>query len=236
MTKINWKELGKGFLLLLICLFFIPTVIGILFVYFPVPDYIYTYLANGVNYLFLIFILVSVYKTSLWTDWKDFKKKWKQNIKIAFKYWILSFLFMILCNMIILQIAGNMAVNETENRTFIDAYPILSIFLMIVFGPFIEELLFRKGFKNAFQNPKWFMIVSGLLFGFSHLIAAMDFTSMEAFRNTLPQMLYIIPYGGMGFFMAKAYVETNNIFTSVTMHTLHNAIMISLILLMGLFI
>ena len=201
MTKINWKELGKGFLLLFICLFLIPNIIGLLFIYLPVPNSLYSYLANGINYLFLIFILVSVYKTSLWKDLKDFKKNWKQNIKIALKYWILAFLFMILCNMIILQIAGNIAVNEAENRTFIDAYPILSIFLMIVFGPFIEELLFRKGFKNAFQNPKWFMFVSGILFGLGHLIAAMDFTSIEAFVSTLPQMIYIIPYGGMGYFM-----------------------------------
>ena len=140
MTKINWKELGKGFLLLFICLFLIPNIIGLLFIYLPVPNSLYSYLANGINYLFLIFILVSVYKTSLWKD-----------IKIALKYWILAFLLMILCNMIILQIAGNIAVNEAENRTFIDAYPILSIFLMIVFGPFIEELLLEKVLKMLFK-------------------------------------------------------------------------------------
>ncbi len=236
MTKINWKELGKGFLLLFICLFFIPNIIGILFIYFPVSDSIYPYLANGINYLFLIFILVSIYKTSLWADLKDFKKNWKQNIKVAFKYWLLAYIFMILCNMVIIQLVGDIAANEAENRAIIDTYPILSIFLMVVFGPFIEELLFRKGFKKTFQNPKWFMIVSGILFGFGHLLAAMNFTSIEAFISTLPQMIYIIPYGGMGYFMAKAYVETDNIFTSITMHTIHNALSIILILLMGLFI
>ena len=236
MTKINWKELGKGFLLLFVCLFLIPNIIGILFIYFPVPNSIYPYLANGINYLFLIFILVSIYKTSLWQDFKNFKKNGKQNLKIAFKYWILAYIFMILCNMIIIQLVGDIAVNEAENRTIIDAYPILSIFLMVIFGPFIEELLFRQGFKKAFQNSKWFMIVSGILFGFGHLIVAIDFTSIAAFMNTLPQMIYIIPYGGMGYFMAKAYIETDNIFTSIIMHTFHNALSVILILLMGLFI
>ena len=236
MTKINWKELGKGFLLLFICLLLIPNIIGILFIYFPVPNSIYPYLANGINYLFLIFILVSIYKTSLWQDFKNFKKNGKQNLKIAFKYWILAYIFMILCNMIIIQLVGDIAVNEAENRTIIDAYPILSIFLMVIFGPFIEELRFRQGFKKAFQNSKWFMIVSGILFGFGHLIVAIDFTSIAAFMNTLPQMIYIIPYGGMGYFMAKAYIETDNIFTSIIMHTFHNALSVILILLMGLFI
>jgi len=36
------------------------------------------------------------------------------------------------------------------------------------------------------------------------------------------EILFIIPYGSLGFFFAKAYYDTNNIYTSYLAHFFHN--------------
>ena len=60
-----------------------------------------------------------------------------------------------------------------------------------------------------------------LLFGGMHLLSA----------SSLKELLFIIPYGSLGFFFAKAYYETDNIYTSIIMHIFHNSLSIFFILL-----
>ena len=107
---------------------------------------------------------------------------------------------------------------------------ILSIITMVIIGPFIEEMLFRKGLKNGFKKKQQFLIISSLLFGLGHVLISLDLSSLDAFIACLPNLLYIIPYSGMGYLLAKSYYETYNIFTSTTTHTLHNAFVVTLVL------
>jgi len=95
----------------------------------------------------------------------------------------------------------------------------------------MEEILFRKGFKDAFKSEICFCFFTASIFGFAHVSSVLDFTSMQTFIDSIPQLLFIIPYGGIGYFFAKAYCDTDTIFTSTITHMIHNtfAVLVSLL-------
>ena len=152
------------------------------------------------------------------------------NITSNFAGVPLAFAFMIFTNLLVVSLAGGIATNEEANRSMISVMPVFSVISMAIVGPFIEEVLFRKGFRKAFKNDKAFMIFTALLFGGAHLLSAIN---LGTAATNPAQLLYIIPYSGLGYFFAKSYVETDTIFTSVVTHILHNSLSVFLILLVG---
>ena len=127
---------------------------------------------------------------------------------------------MIISNIIITTFTNDISVNEAANRELLMTYPISNIISMVIIGPFIEEITFRLSFKNAFYKWYTFAIVTSILFGLVHIA---EFKLLE--------FLFIIPYGALGFFFAKAMYETDNVFTSYIAHMIHNAICVVIILL-----
>ena len=89
---------------------------------------------------------------------------------------------------------------------------------MILIGPLIEEITFRASFKNAFNKWYTFATFTAILFGLAHIA-----------KFELLEFLYVIPYGALGFFFAKAMYETDNIFSSYLIHFLHNLMCVVLI-------
>ncbi len=176
-------------------------------------------LAQLATYSLLVFILALLYQKRLRNDFKSFKK---ENIKIALKNWILGLGIMAIFNILISMFIKGMATNESLNRDLLFKYPLSNIISMIFLGPISEEITFRASFKKAFDNKYLFCIVTGLIFGLAHVIVDISLT----------QILYIIPYGALGFFMAKAFYETDNIYASLIMHVIHNGICVALLLLL----
>lgn len=231
MKNVDIKKIGIGIGLILIYLLVIPNIALIIFELLKLNiknDSIYI-LLNITIYVLTMIMIVFIYKKDLKKEALIMKKNIKQNLKIGFKYWILAFIFMIISNMIIIGINGGIATNEEQNRSLINTFPIFSSIFMIIVGPFIEEILFRKGFKDAFKNPITYALFSGLLFGSAHLISS--FTSQT--NPNLTQLLFIIPYSGIGYFFARAYSKTNTIYTSTLFHIIHNAIAVGLSILGG---
>lgn len=174
------------------------------------------------TYLIMLIGLSLIYRNRLKEDFQNFKKEY---INISLKNWLCGLGIMIISNMIISFIVGNIAANESANRELLNNLPITNMITMIIIGPLIEEITFRASFKNAFTKWYTFSLITGLFFGFVHIIA-----SIQTGFNPL-ELLYIIPYGTLGFFFAKAFYETNNIYTSYLAHFLHNALCILLIML-----
>lgn len=169
-------------------------------------------------YALLVLIISLFFLPILIDNLHDFKK---ENIKIAFKNWGLGFLCMFISNLYLTYFIGNIASNEASNRELLMASPVFSIIMMVVLAPILEEIVFRLNLKKAFKNKYVFCLVSALLFGGMHLISA----------TSLKELLYIIPYGSLGFFFAKAYYETDNIYTSIFAHMFHNGLSVLIILL-----
>ena len=232
MKNINFKNLGKSLLLLVLIFIILPILVSLVFAPFvhlnDQNNQKIVLLLNILVYLIGITIIFIIYRKSIIKEWHSYIKNFKKYIKIAFKNWGLGLLFMVIFNIIATSIVGSLASNEAQNREILNELPIISTITMVFMGPILEELLFRKNFKNAFNNKQLFLICTAFLFGLAHVINYLD--------NSLLEILYILPYSSLGYFFAKAYYETDCIFTSITCHMLHNGLSIFLILLSSLLV
>ena len=175
-------------------------------------------------YLILFLVLALIYHKRLIHDLKEFKKEY---VFIAFKNWMIGLGAMFIANIVISSFGGELATNEEANRNLLAMYPISSFISMVFLGPIIEEITFRASFKKAFSKWYTFAIVTSLLFGAAHIqtfFVTYDFI----------ELLYLIPYSALGFFFAKAFYETDNIYTSYLAHLFHNGMCVILLLLISL--
>lgn len=162
-------------------------------------------------------------RKKLKNDYQDFNLNFKKYLKIGLKAWFIGILVMAVSNAAISSILGKVAENENNLRGLLGNYPIYIIFSTIIFAPFIEELTFRGNFREAFSNNKLFILVTSLLFAGIHVF--------NGITNPM-ELLYFIPYGSLAVAFGYTYVKTNNIYTTMVLHSLHNAISIgSLVLL-----
>lgn len=211
-------EFFKAFLVIF-SMYIIPSLLNELFTHLIKPTNLRALISNLLYLLFLFFI----YRKSIINEFKIFKKDSKNNVKIGAKYWTIGLIIMMLSNLIINLIIfnGNIANNEELNREIISKYPIYSIISAVLLAPFIEEIIFRKSFRNAINNKVLYCLASGVLFGLAHSLTGI---------NSLLDLLYIIPYGALGFAFALSYDKSKTIFTSILMHLWHNAFTISLLI------
>ena len=114
--------------------------------------------------------------------------------------------------------------NEELVRSYIDTSPLLMIFSTVIYAPICEELTFRKSIKDAINNKYIYILTSGLLFGFLHIVS---------YINTPLDLVYLIPYASLGIVFATLYYKTNNIFSTITIHAMHNALSVLVYLSLG---
>lgn len=197
---------------------------------FVIPSYIYiglnTIISNEIvcellsNTIFII-ILYIVYFKDLNKEFKTYKKKLSNNLKIGFKYYFVGLGLMLISNLIINLAIGNISANETLVREMLYSNPVYTLISIIIIAPITEEIIFRKSLMPLIKN-KWIYALScGLLFGGAHLISG---------PITLINLVYLIPYGSLGFVFALMNYETKTTFTSMTMHCVHNTITALLLL------
>lgn len=165
---------------------------------------------------FIIFFIM--YRKDLKKDFKDFIKNKDDYMDIGIRCWIIGLVIMFASNFIlnyILQAGG--ANNEKIVQTMIKSLPLLMLVDAGILSPFNEEIVFRKTLKDIFKNKWILLILSFLLFGGAHVASS---------SKTLLDYLFIIPYGALGASFAYAYYKTDNIFTSISLHMIHNIILI----------
>ena len=121
--------------------------------------------------------------------------------------------------------------NEETVREYINLYPLYMFFSVSIYAPFTEEMLFRKAIHDCFKpfkennfNKYLYILLSGFIFAGLHVIGLSD---------KLIDYIYIIPYLSLGIAFASLYKKSNNIFSTIIMHSLHNTITILLYILVG---
>ncbi len=230
--KIQIKNMGNYMLLtislFLIHLVFQPIVVNIFkkISFFNLNDKIIYNLVLIITCLLEMILFTFIFK-------KDINKSLniKKDIKYHLKLWIIGLTLMIVFNLIINNFIfkGSIANNEEINRKILKTNPTYFIFSVIFYGPFIEELIFRASLKKGFKNIILYSIISGLLFGGIHVFETLlTATSLSSFIH---ELLYILPYGSLGFCFAYAYFKTNNINTSILTHAIHNLFVLLIIVL-----
>lgn len=224
MKKINisFKALGKQALIIL--LYFIITIL--------LQVLLYNYLLSsnnfisGITYLFIelitLLIFIIIFKNILIPDLLDFKNNGLKYIKSTYKYWLYGLIAMVISNVIISSFIG-LPSNEAGNREILEALPIYSIISMVICAPIIEEAMTRAILKDKVKPDILYYSLSGGIFGGMHLLAA----------TNINEIFFIIPYGALGFAFAVIYNKSNNIWTNIFFHMLHNGIAVLLIILTG---
>lgn len=196
--------------------FIIVTILALFNInYFTLNYMTKIYITCITNALYMIF-LIFMYKKELKEDIQDFKKNYKSYLLKYIGIYILGVFLMMISNIVIGHFIGtSVSNNEIELRKLINDYPIYMFLSTCIFAPFIEEMIFRKTVKKILINKYAFIIISGLIFGALHIT---DFTDYK-------QLLLGISYIIMGIDFAYIYHKTNNIFTTMTFHFMHNLIL-----------
>lgn len=162
--------------------------------------------------IYIIFVTF-MYRKELKNDLINFKQN---GIKLLRKYlpiYILGIILMGVLNVIISNITNVPISNNEQNvRETIKLMPIYMFFSVSIYAPIVEEITFRKTFKNIFQNKYLFIIISGIVFGLIHISGEITFNNF----------LMSIPYMTMGWIFGYIYYKSDNIFTTITLHSIHN--------------
>lgn len=167
--------------------------------------------------LLLLLIIAFAYLGVIAKDFKDFKKNYKKYFDEYAKYWFLNIGLMAISNIAISSIIDiKQATNQKYVESLLFKYPIYSIITAAIIAPITEELMFRLNFRKIFKTDILFIVISGLVFGFMHMSIA----------TSIKELLYIIPYSIPGFIFAYTLKKSNNIFVPISLHLVHNTIMI----------
>lgn len=208
--------------------------IGVIFLYFFITfaysDFLWLF---GINYynlnsvartIYLILydiglaiLLIFIYRKDFIIGFKDFKNNFSKYLDYIW-LWISSLVLMVISNLIIVNFTINkVATNQQAAIDQLHYFPIYLIISSIITAPIIEEIIFRLTFRKVIKNNILFIIISGFVFGALHVITS---------YTNITDLLFIIPYSIPGCAFAYMLVKTDNICVPISMHMLHNTIMI----------
>lgn len=172
-------------------------------------------------------VIIYVYRKDVIPNFKDFIKNNIKYFKKYIKYWFIMLGLMMLSNLIIINFTSTDISNNQQIIVDTLKYaPIYTFIVSVLIAPILEELVFRLSFRKIInKNNILYIIISGLIFGSMHVIG--DF-------NSIIDLLFIIPYSIPGFIFAYIYSKSNNICISMSIHFIHNGIMMSLQILLML--
>lgn len=182
-----------------------------------------TVFSNLVSFI----ILILMYRKSIIKGIKDLKKEKFKPLGEGFNYWFIGLMVMVISNAIISWFnKGATSTNEESIRFMIKNYPYLVILSISIISPCIEELVFRKSFRDIFKNKWIYLATSGLIFGGLHVFLSPI--------NSIIDYFYLIPYCSMGIAFSYMYYKTDNIMVPISMHIVHNTLnIVSTLLLAG---
>jgi len=190
---------------------------------FIVPSYIGIFLESFIdnimlcdllaNFLYCSILLIIFYK-ELKSEFKSFKNRIKESISDSFKWYFVGILIMIVSNFLLIYFLGGISDNEEGVREYISNYPLYAFLSVSVFAPVIEEIVFRKSIMRTTKNKYLGSIISALLFGLAHVVAYIP--------DSILNILYLVPYAGLGFGFAMMNYENKSIFNSIVYHSIHN--------------
>ena len=199
---------------------FLTIILQIIFEGIVNPDNVFFYTIGTITIYFLTTIAVYfINRREINEMLKNYKRNWQKNIKKNIITWIIGFIIMMISNYLIITfLANKLPVNEELVRELYQKYLIASIITNIFFAPILEEFVFRLSF-NIISNKYLYLLISSLVFALLHTLGSI---------NSLLSLLYILPYFSLGVAFGIIYYRSENVFDSILVHALHNALVLGL--------
>lgn len=167
--------------------------------------YFFTYFTSSLIFSF-------IYKDKLKNDLKNIRNNLNtKNIIIIVLFLVLSFI----SNIILVNLLKQEASNQEIAVSMLTSFPLLGILAICLFGPFVEEIIYRLPYKKNWLS----IIISTIVFTFAHIS-----------NFSLIQILFFIPYLFLSISFSFAYFKNENIILSTTTHILNNLISVVLLL------
>lgn len=167
--------------------------------------YFFTYFTSSLIFSF-------IYKDKLKNDLKNIRNDLNtKNIIIIVLFLVLSFI----SNIILVNLLKQEASNQEIAVSVLTSFPLLGILAICLFGPFVEEIIYRLPYKKNWLS----IIISTIVFTFVHIS-----------NFSLIQILFFIPYLFLSISFSFAYFKNENIILSTTTHILNNLISVVLLL------
>lgn len=163
---------------------------------------------------------------------KESVQGWKKNrmhmIKLCFFLFGAYYISSIIINLIIFLFSqSETSANQLEVMKEISVSPYLTMFSTLIYAPIVEELVFRGVFYRALRPRLSCLssaLISAFLFGFVHVFFSL-------LTGNFNDLIYLLSYGLIGFYLAVAYEKSETIFGSMIFHFINNAIAFLMIVL-----
>lgn len=104
--------------------------------------------------------------------------------------------------------------------------PLFGFYYTVVFAPLVEEIVFRGTLFRPLRTKYGFIVaalVSSFIFGFMHVAASLG-------SGDFLDLLNIIIYATISFFLCLAYEVTGSIYSSVLLHFFNNIVSVLIII------
>ncbi|MFI3284767.1 MAG: type II CAAX endopeptidase family protein [Erysipelotrichaceae bacterium] len=180
-------------------------------------------------YILVFMLIFNTSKSFLVKEFKKFKESFNPILFDTGKYFIYLYATSFIINIFIFLLIGENSLNQQSIQVAFDTNPFLISMAALIFAPFVEEMVFRGSIYNLskrYMNPTLAAINSGLLFGLLHV-----YTSL--LTGQYVDLVYLLSYGTMGYFLGKCYETSNNIYAPMLVHFINNFIAIVLMLMVG---
>ncbi len=174
--------------------------------------------------LITIFFIFILYKEEILKELKKFKENILYYIETYFPYWIIMLVIMTVVANIIEIFVKDGPANQNLIEEAIKQTPILIGISVMILAPLTEELIFRLALRKVFKNDIIYVLLSGFVFGFIHIIAG---------ENIINELPYLLTYSIPGFVFAYSYIKSKNIMVPIFLHFIHNTFATVIIFLTG---
>ena len=173
--------------------------------------------AKFISKFIFLFILLFVYRSTFKRDIKDLKNNFKSRFLKGLKIFIIGFLCYVFCNFIISSLnLFEYVPNDFE--TMYDGFEknaVLMFFMSTFYYPIVEEIVFKKSFKDLLKNKWLFVIATGLINAVCNIILSV---------NDPRDFIYLIPNSIFSMCFSYIYYETNNLIVPIVYRILYNLI------------
>ena len=160
--------------------------------------------------------------------WKKFWISFPQNARRIVLSMVCLYGFTILATMVVYQITGvPVSRNQMEINWYFRRQPLYVVMIACIFAPLVEECVFRGALQGWLKSKGLAIlgiVISSVLFGFMHVAG-------EIFAGNMEELIYILPYAGMGLVFGILYHKSDSVFCSMMLHLLNNAISMLLLVI-----
>ncbi len=212
--KDNMFNLLKTSIIVLVLYFAWSYIIGAIVNFIGLKENASLYVLFSSNFL-LLFMIIGIYYNDLKEQFKDLKKNFRTKYIKGIKIFAIGLILYFIGNAVCYAISGVTQDNTDSMLLVFKQIPLLFLTSTLFYYPVVEELVFKKTFKDIINNKWLFVIITGLINATFQV--ALSSSSMIGY-------IYIIPTTILLSSLSLIYYETDNLLVPMSFRMIYNLI------------